>query len=503
LATIFKNFGEIWGHLSITRKVMLMGLLLACVGSAVVIVNWARKPQMALLFSQLDPSEAAKIVEKLAENQTPYELTDGGTTIMVPQGSQARLRLSLASHGLPADSQDGYKILDEEKIGASPFAQQVNYTRALEGELARSIQLIQGVSRARLHVVRPERTVFAKGDQKASATVILQLKSGWRFSASSVAAVTHMVAGAVPGLANEDVVVVDSNGNLLAGDNHNNDFARGASTFLDYKSRIEQYLAAKAENMLVAVLGPNRASVQVSVVLETASTNQTRETYDPDSKVATREKETTSTTTPGVSAEGEPAGTASKELTAENTYLVSKTIEQRVDHAGAIKNISVAAFVDLGNGEDGRPSITEKDAEEIIRNAVGMSETDAPPKVVQTTFHQPEQQDETAQADHGLFTKDFILELAKRSSLAVMVVGVILLLKMFGTPKTKGKAQAALAGNAQGSLPQSGSKDDYLLPGTDADPEVVRARITRALQDNPDEVKRLFLSWVQSEKGDA
>jgi flagellar M-ring protein FliF len=500
LASIVQNFGEVWQHLSVTRKVMLLGLLLACVGAAVMVANWARKPKMGLLYSQLDPSEAAKIVEKISESGTPYELADGGTTIRVPQGSQAKLRLTLASQGLPSDSQGGYKILDEEKIGASPFAQQINYTRAIEGELAKSIQLIQGVSRARLHIVRPEKTVFARNEQQASATVMLQLKGGWRFSPSSVAAVTHMVAGAVPGLTSDKVVVIDSGGNLLAGDDANGEFARGATTFLDYKSRVEQYLSNKAEQMLTAVLGPNRASVQVSVVLETSSTNQTRETYSPDGRVASKEKETTSTMTPPAAGEGQAAGGSSKQTTAENSYLVSKTVEQRVDLAGTIKSISVAAFVDLGSGEEGKTTITQKDAEEIIRNAVGMSANDAPPKVVQTTFHQPEAQ-ELVQADQGMFNKDFILEIAKRSSLGILVLGVLVMLKLFGSSKSKTQTPA-LTGAAQGALGGQTTGGDHLLPGAEADADVVRARITRALQDNPEEVKRLFLNWVQSEKGE-
>ncbi len=502
MATGLDGIGEMWKRLGVTQRVLLLGLLLACAGAAALLVSWARQPNYSLLYSNLAPAEAARIVEKVREAGVAYDLRDGGGSIYVPEEKVYSLRLTMAQQGLPAGDQPGYRILDEEKIGASPFSQQLNYTRALEGELARTIKLIDGVVFARVHIVRPERTVLAQREKEASATVALKLKTGWRFTSQNVAAVMHLVAGAVEGLSPDRVVVVDSQGDVLAGDQSNDDFAKGAGSILDYKNRVEQYLSRKAEDMLTAVLGPHRASVRVDVTLESTASLQTKETYDPANRVVTKEKIDSSTTTgaPGGAA-SQPAG--SKQETTESTYAAGKTVEEKRVLPGTIKSMSVAAFVDL-TAEPNRPgpALTAKDAEDIIRSAVGAAGADTTVKVVNVPFHRPPESLEAAKPNEGgLFTPDFILEVAKRGSLGVLVIGVLLALKIFGGGRKKTSTDlvpvgAAAGAGAAAALAGGGAAE------LEADPQVVRAKIARALQENPEEVKRLFLSWVESEKGE-
>lgn len=490
--------------MSLVRRVLLLGLVLACAGSAVLIVNWARKPELCLLYSNLSPTDAGKISDKLRDAGTPYEIRDGGASLYVPQEKVYALRLAMAQQGLTGGDQAGYRILDEERMGASPFTQQINYTRALEGELAKSIRLLEGVLYARVHVVRPERTVFAKQEKQASATVVLQLKSGARFASSNASAIVALVAGAVEDLSPDKVVVVDSQGNVLSGDGGSNDFAKGAGTMLDYKNRVEGYLSRKAEDMLSAVLGPNRSSVKVDVVLETSSLVNTKESYAPDNRVVTKEKVTSSTT----ASPGPQPMSGGKDETTESTYLAGKTVEQKTVLPGSIKSVTVAALVDLSapaakTGDKDKKdataaaSLTVKDAEEIIRSALGLSDANSI-KVVNTPFFKsPESQEAQAAqvADAGFFNKDFLLKMAERGSLGLMVLGVLVMLKIFGSPSKK-----ALEGGGAAAL--AGGTSVTTLPGPEGetDPDAVRARITRALQENPDEVKRLFLSWVESDK---
>lgn len=494
------NLGDVWQRTSLIQRVLLLCIGLACVGAAVLLVNWARKPHLVLLYSNLAPAEAAKISEKVRDSDLPYELKEGGTSIYVPEDKVYSLRLTMAQQNLPTSEQAGYRILDEERIGASPFSQHVNYARALEGELAKSIQLIEGVVHARVHAVIPERSVLSKQDKEASATVILQLKTGWRFNTGNVAAVVHMVAGAVPGLTPEHVVVVDSVGEVLAG-NGNNDFAGGSGSFLDYKAHVEDYLSHKAEDMLTAVLGPGRASVRVDVVLDVGKGRTVTEKIDPAGRVVVKEKIT------AIAGGGLGSPSATKDDSTESTYAVGKTVEEREMVPGAVKSLSVAAFVDLAgakgdpNAPAAAPTLKKEDAEEIIRSALGIAKTDTASRVtvVDAPFHKAPESPDAKTAEAGFFNKDFLLEVGKSVSLGVLVIGALLMLKIFGGSKKK----MVVTGGSPELAGAGGGTENLLASDGEGDPDVVRARITRALQENPEEVKRLFLSWVESDKGEA
>ena len=165
------NFRELWERTSLIQRVILLGIVLACVGASALLLGWARQPHLVPLYAGLDPEDAAKIVEKIRDEGVPYEVTAGGTAVSVPADQVYTLKLSLAGSGLPAGRAQGYRILDEGKIGTSPFKERVNYIRAIEGELAKTIELLDGVQRVRVHIVRPESPLFAGQQDNSSATV--------------------------------------------------------------------------------------------------------------------------------------------------------------------------------------------------------------------------------------------------------------------------------------------------------------------------------------------
>jgi len=503
-----QSFQQLWQQLGLVQRVLLVGILLACVGAAALLVGWARKPNMAMLYSGLSPDEAAKIVEKVRDAGLPYELTAGGSTIMVPAEEVYSLRLTMASAGLPVGQGKGYRILDEAKIGTSPFRERVNFVRAVEGELAKSIQLIDGVQLARVHIVKPESMVFAKQDKNASATVVLRMRAGWRLTPSNIASIVHLVAGGVEGLVPEKVVVVDSRGKLLS-DAGGNELASKDGTFLDYKSRVEEYLSGKAEDMLAAALGPHRASVRVDAVIDTSRVSETTETYDPEKKVVTREETKSKSSVPVANTGGAATGTKTTDENITSEYLVSRVVQEKTDLPGKIKSLSVAAFVDLSAPETSEgdksaapaATLTVKDVEDIIRNAVGLKATDTL-KVVETKFPQAEiaQALELETEGGGWMSSDFLLEMARRFSLGVLVIGALVALRIVRGPK-KVPAEA-MTGQAALGLEAQGMDNKQLTAGTmPAQPELLRAQITSALHENPEEVKRLFLKWVESEKG--
>ena len=186
---VLEKIQAVWQNISLVQRALLaaVGLTLVIIGG--LVIHWARKPDMQVLYRELSPEEASKITEKISEKSIPYELDSGGTTIKVPRETVHELRLDMAREGLPADPQGGYRIFDNEKIGISPFVQNVNLQRALQDELAKSIQMIDGVDHARVHIANTEQNLFASEDTKTSASVVLRLRAGYRLSSFNIAAI--------------------------------------------------------------------------------------------------------------------------------------------------------------------------------------------------------------------------------------------------------------------------------------------------------------------------
>ncbi len=367
-----KRLVLIWQKISLVQRALLAAVVLAAALIGVLLVHWAQKPDMRMLYQDLAPSEAAKIIEKIGEKKIAYELRDGGGTIYVPRESVYQIRLDLAKDGLPATEQNGYKLFDDEKIGISPFVQNVNLKRALQDELAKSIQEIDAVVHARVHIVSPEQRLFAAENEQTTASVVLRLRPGHRLSGEHIAAITHLVSGGVKGLRAENVTIIDSNGRLLNGKNDPT-LAAGASTVQDYKDRVEQNLIRKAEDMLAMVLGPGRATVQVSAVIDMNSISTITESYDPSAKVAKKEEVTSNSETGGGGGQRAAPGTTKKDETVITEYQVGKTVKQHTVLPGEIRSLSVAAFVDLSadanQGAGGQPAtiMSVTDVKEIIR----------------------------------------------------------------------------------------------------------------------------------------
>jgi flagellar M-ring protein FliF len=210
----FQKIRAIWEKISLVQRALLVAIVLTFVIAGGLLVHWARMPDMRMLYTDLVPEEASEITEKISEQGIAYELRNGGTAIYVPKENVYQLRLDMAKEGLPAGEQGGYKIFDNEKIGISPFVQSVNLKRALQDELARSIQMIDGVNQARVHIVNSEQTLFTSEAGKTTASVVLKLRPGYRLSSLNIAAITHLVSGSVEGLTSDNVTVIDSQGRL-------------------------------------------------------------------------------------------------------------------------------------------------------------------------------------------------------------------------------------------------------------------------------------------------
>ncbi len=494
------KIASVWQKVSLIQRALLVTVLVASALIGALLVHWARRPDMRMLYQDLSVGEAARITEKISEKGVAYLLRDGGTTIYVPQEHVYQLRLDLAKEGLPAGEQSGYKLFDDEKIGVSPFVQNVNLSRALQDELAKSIQMIDGVAHARVHIVNPEQRLFASEQGQTSASVVLRLRPGYRLSGTNIAAITHMVSGSVKGLKSQDVTVIDSQGNLLSGQDDTK-LATGAGTVHDYKERVEMGLVKKAEDMLTMVLGPGRATVRVSAVVDMNSISTVTETYDPSAKVAMKE-EITNNSEIGAGGPGQQAGPGStkRDETILTEYKVGKTIKQQVVVPGEIRSLSVAVLVDLyaTDANDvtagGAPALIMEvsEVEQIVRTALGLKETDSL-RVANARFRpsvEPLIEEEPVAWSH-------YLALARQLSLGIMAVCALIVFRIFS--RARGKAVAAVEAK---QLAEGGSVTAGLLtPGSPAgEPIMLRRQITHALRNNPEQVREMFLNWIEEKE---
>jgi flagellar M-ring protein FliF len=496
-----QKIAAIWEKVSLVQRALLIALVLTCTIAGVLLVHWARRPDMRMLYRDLQPEEASKIVEKINEQRIAYDLRNGGTSIYVPREKVYQLRLDMAKEGLPADKQSGYKLFDKEKIGVSPFVQGVNLKRALQDELAKSIQMIDGVAHARVHIVSSEQTLFTSDAGKTTASVMLRLKPGYSLSGLNAAAITHLVSGSVEGLKPEDVTVIDSQGRLLSSKSDQT-MDMGAGTVQDYRERVEQNLARKAEDMLTTVLGSGRATVKVSAVIDMNSVNVVRKKYDD--KGVPIEEETTNKTKPvvaPVSTEGEPTEPVSpeKEKVTITKSLIGETVETRIELPGTIRSLSVAAFVDLtapdvndANGAGpGRLVMQVTDVEDIIKSALGLKETDSL-TVKEIKFYRSPQ----PLADEEPSNWPRYIAIAGQASLGIMAICAFLVLRIFGGAKKKAAASPAAA--VAGQLPE-GTGAAGLLPAHAEGSEamVLRKQISDTLRADPDQVVQLFSRWLE------
>ena len=493
----FQKISVVWQNVSLVQRALLIAIVLTLVIVGSLLTVWVRRPEMRVLYSGLEPEEAAKITEKISESDIAYELKNGGTTIYVAREKVAQLRLDMAKEGLPEGGQKGYRIFDNEKIGVSPVVQDMNLKRALQEELAKSIQMLNGVIHCRIHIVSTKQSIFASKTSDTSASVVLRLRAGFRLSASNIAAITHLVAGGVEGLEPDKVTVIDSQGRLLSRTSEN-EMDQGAGSVADYRERVEQNLAKKAEDMLSAVLGPGRAAVRVRAEINMTSVNTVTET--PIEGVPRREeiKSTTETKAGSMSAEDNKVipGGGKEDETAITEFQPGRTVEQKVELAGEIISLKVAAFVDLSaadtNEADSGGEVAKimglSDVGEIIKNAIGLKSTDLL-KVVDVKFNRPLESLADEELSGGL---DYIA-IAGQASVGIAAICALLVFRMFGGAKKKAAPASGTEQLAEGQGPAG------LLPaGTEDDePLMLRKHIAGTLQENPEQAKQLFASWIE------
>jgi len=350
-----------------------------------------------VLFANLSQDDAGAIVSRLKAKKVPYQLEAGATTISVPKSEVYELRLQLAGEGIPRGGGIGFELFDRQNLGVTDFVQRLNYQRALQGELARTIAGVPEVAEARVHIVTPKESLFLEDQKKASASVAVKLRPGRSLSPAQVDGIVHLVASAVPGLHSSQVTVVDLNGRMLSKPQDAQSASGLTTGQLTVQRQVEEGLEQKVQSLLEQMLGPRKSFVRVSVDLDFQRIDVREETFAPNRELVRSEQKTTERTTKGTDAGGNPEsrldlgrGTitapppgkgpppltppatpkpsgesgGSERLTELKNYEINRVLRQLVDQPGKIKRLSLAVVVDgvyKGKGN----TFTPRNAEEI------------------------------------------------------------------------------------------------------------------------------------------
>lgn len=368
------------------QKVISVLAVLGLLVGGYLFMGWAGKPTYAPLFTDLAPADASAIVDQLNSAGTAYQLTDGGTTILVPQPLVYDTRLAMSGKGLaPSAGSSGWGLLDKQGITTSKFQQQVAYRRALEGELASTVEGIDGVSAAVVHLALPEKGVFTKETDKAKASVLVDTASGRDLTSAQVQAVVNLVSSAVEGMEPDGVTVADSTGKVLSSSAENGSagsLADGrAQQTRDYETRVASSLQA----MIDRVVGPGHSEVRLTADLDFDQTKTTTEKYTDSATKPLAGTKTTETFKGNGTAIGGvlgpdniavPAGASggtgdyAKTSQTDNNAL-DRVVEERASAPGAVRKLNVAVLLDAKTSG----TVNAKQIEALVSSAVGLVPT--------------------------------------------------------------------------------------------------------------------------------
>lgn len=353
---------KLLASLSWKQRLSIVAAVVVVAGSIAAFTHWRRERDFRPLYTGLSPEDAGALVARLRESGIDYRLSENGSAVLVPSALVAETRLQMAAAGLPRSGRVGFELFDKTNFGITEFAEQINYRRALEGELERSVMALAEVQQARVHVTFPKESVFLEARQPAKASVLLRLRPGARLSGSSVAAVAHLVASAVEGLTPEAVSVLDMNGRLLNRPRRpsSSEAEQDSQAMLDFRQQVEKDLLAKINATLEPLVGPDKFRAGVSVECDFTGGEQSEETFDPSRTVMASSQKTEDTS--GLAAAAGVPGTASNlprpasrpgssaggmtRRTESITFQSSRVVRRTRLPQGVLKRISAAILVD-------------------------------------------------------------------------------------------------------------------------------------------------------------
>ena len=537
------------------RLAAVGAVMLGVLGFFIYLMSQTTGGNMALLFSQLEPADGAKIVEKLESMGIPVDVRGDGTTIYVPAEKIARARMDLAQEGLPSGGIVGYEIFDRnDLLSTSSSMVDINKLRALEGELSKSIKTIAGVASARVHLVLPKRELFSRDKTPPSASIVLKMKGMSKLSSAQVQSIQYLVASAVPSLPSDKISIIDDKGNLLAKGSEGEEGMQGLLLKQETKLNYENTLAKSIESLLEKTVGTGKVRVEISSEMDFDQVTVNTEKYDPEGQVvrstnnAEEDSSSTEPTEQNVSVQnalpqnptqnaGNQASNKNKRNEENTNYEISRTVQSNRKEVGGVKNLSVAVLVDGTYIKDanGKSTYTPRTKEQLdqikllVQTAIGYkADRGDKIEVINMPFANSEIEEHTPQNIpeewFGKLDMTRMIELLVLAAVGIlillMVVRPIILRVIENSEVVSGDMEAqALLATAQGqefpSLPDlsgsSGMIDTYNNGEEDEDMLVsvqnvdgrVRAsslkRIGEIIDKHPEEAVTILRSWMYEE----
>ena len=435
----------------------IAGVGVSVLGFFIYLMSRVAAPQMELLYGDLEAGDSKAILDKLATEKIPFEIRKDGAEIWVPRERKGELRVRMAEDAMPSSGGRvaGFELFDkQDALGTTSFQQNINYVRAMEGELARTIRTVDKVKNARVHIVMPAREAFSRESTEPSASVIIKMKGTARLERGQVLAIQHVIAAAVPKLKPTRISIVDDKGTLLAR-GFDNDSEAAAQNAEEMRLGSESRLAHTVDDLLERTLGPGRVRTEVSLEMDVSHAVTTEETYDPESKVlrsqvnVNEDEQSTEGEPPSVSvqqnlpdpngAQGSSIKSSSKSTKTQETsnYEINKKVKNTVRELGEVKRVSAAVLVDgvYETGADGKKTYrerTDKEKEQIaalVRSAIGYNKDRGDQVTVESMqFAGGEDQYMADEAGDFIFgmRRDFVEKLV--SNLGLSIVAILFLL---------------------------------------------------------------------------
>lgn len=530
-------------HLSAQQKMGLgigIAALIALIAGAWM---WGQTPDYRVLYSNLSDRDGGAIIESLQQLNIPYKFADGGGALMIPADQVHEARLKLASQGLPKGGTVGFELMENQKFGITQFAEQVNYQRALEGELARSVQSIGAVAAARVHLAIPKPSVFIKEQQKPSASVVLTLRGGRLLDSAQVNAIVHLISSSVPDMSAKNVTIVDQDGTLLSAISDDNGMGLDTKQ-VKYVQQIEQNYIKRIEAILTPLLGADNVRAQVTASIDFARTEQTAETYKPNqspNESSIRSQQNTETFNgQNLSASGVPGALSNQppvpatapivspapnnaqnpdkaekidNLHKESTvnYEVDRTISHTILPVGMIKRLSVAVVVNNHKSTDAKGKVSYKplsDAEKaqidnLVKDAVGFDANRGDSLNVQNIAFSDEKE---IVPEIPFWQRPEIIELAKELAKYLTITAIMLLvvfkvlkpafrpLEPFKTEETEHTPHLATGEHLAEGAEAEAAQADYAPPVAPYEQNLNIAR--QIAQQDPKIVASVIKDWV-------
>jgi flagellar M-ring protein FliF len=515
----------------------MIAVTAALIGFFAFVIMRVTTPQMTTLFTDLSVEDSSSIIKDLERQGIQFELRNEGTIIMVPKDKVTRLRMKLAEGGLPKGGGVGYEVFDKsDALGTTSFVQNINHLRALEGELARTIRAIDRIQAARVHLVLPERPLFAREAPEPSASIVVRVRGS--LEAQQIRAIRHLVASAVNGLKPQRVSIVDEAGQLLA-DGAATDPEQAAGD--DRRIAFEKRLRKEVEDIVSSVVGSGRARVQLSADFDFNKITQTSDKFDPEGRVLrstqTREESSLTADTNGqVTVNNELPGNQqnsgvaakdqSKKTEETNNYEISRTTKTEVTEAGRVNRISVAVLVDgiYTKNDKGELVYTDRTKEQLdriatlVRSAIGFDQKRGDQvEVVNLRFADAPSTAPIAEPSGFLgmlqFTKDdimYFVELGVMMLLGLVVMFMVirpLVKRILASDEVAAAISGVLSGPAASEAPAPAGAGQALIPGGAAsaiDVATIQGqvhaqsvhRVGELAERNPNETVAIIRQWL-------